>query len=224
MNPGYPYQQYQQPMYAPPQNLNAPGTIVIPPSNAPLYSPSNNGSTYEPSPQDDWRQPSGSGGGLFDSDTVPTPRDPGTGTGTGTGNESNSPFYNDDLNSPNSGVQLNPSQVPDQSIARTAHEAAVPKRPISYGFDTTGFRWIQGMLNFHKESNTWSVTYNRSQDDPFQGDLTLIVGADRLHHLPPGSAVQVRGSLDQASLDSRGRAMYRVEQIFELPVAVAHLQ
>lgn len=215
MSPGYPY---QQPMYAPPQNLSPPGTLVIPPSNAPLYNPSNGGSTYEADPKDDW-QPgtSGSGSGMFDSEPggVPTPKDPG----------GSSPFYQDNLNGPSTEVQP-ATEIEDAKVAAAsdpAPSAGTNARAVSYGFDTAGFRWIQGVLNYHPETSTWSVTYNRSQDDPFMGDLTLVFNRQPTGTLQPGTAVQVRGQLDKDNLDSRGRATYRVEAVYELPIAVARL-
>lgn len=238
--PGYTGYPYQQPMYAPPQNLTAPGTLVVPPSNAPLYSPgTNNGSTYERDPADTWQSPSGSGssgGGMFegnDADKVPAPKDPGAG--------SNSPFYNDPLNQPSTQIIPAPhipvaavSAASQPAVADPAATNAVGislapgnvavSRPVSYGFDTTGYRWLQGVLNYHAQNGTWSITYNRSQNDTFLGDLTLLVQPQQLSNLQPGMAVQVRGQLDSSALDTRGRASYRVEQIFELPVAVAQAQ
>ncbi len=215
---GYPYPQ--QPMYAPPQNLNAPGTLVIPPSSAPAYNPAPNGSTYENSPLDDWKTPANSGtsGSGTSGDDVPKPRDPGS--------SSDSPFYDDDPGKPNSGVQFTPDSPSDSAItvSQPAADAVAASRPLSYGFDTMGYRWIQGVLNFHEESKTWSVTYDRRQEDSYQGDLTLQVESDRLMNLKPGVAVHVQGQVDKVTLDSRGRATYRVRQIFELPMAVAGLQ
>lgn len=223
MGPSYPYQP--QPMYAPPQQMTAPGTIVVPPSGAAPYSPGTGGSTYESNPTDTWQAPgsTGSGGsnstgsGMFDSgsDGVPKPKDPGTNSGSG----SDSPFYSDPLNQPS--TQL----TPGSAGAMQAHQVAVARveapRSVNYGFDTIGYRWLQGVLNYHDESRTWSITYNRSQNDPFLGDLTLLVDAHLVSGLQPGTAVQVQGQLDKTVLDTRGRATYRVSQIFEVPVTVA---
>lgn len=116
MGPGYPY---QQPMYAPPGNLNAPGTLIVPPaSNAPFYDPSrpSGNSTYESNPSDTWQAPGGTGtgskSGTFESDdAVPKPKDPGT----------RDPFYND-LNSGAPTTSVDPSTTSDPAETRPASE------------------------------------------------------------------------------------------------------
>ena len=96
------YQQqapYGQQMYAPQGNFPPSGTMVIPPSNAPLYQPG--GSTYSnpgtpstpstPAQSDDFKKPSGSSDPRYfgpDEQQVPLPSDPGTGSGS-------QPFSND---------------------------------------------------------------------------------------------------------------------------------
>lgn len=90
------YQQgpYGQQMYGPQGNIAQPGTIVVPPSNAPLYQPG--GATYStpgtPNQPDDFNKPADSTDGRFFSpdDKVPLPSDAGSGTGTDT-----RPFSND---------------------------------------------------------------------------------------------------------------------------------
>lgn len=90
MGPGYmnPY----QPMYgAPGGGMAAPGTYVVPPGNAPLYSPSNSSGTgtFEAAPTDGFDAPNGSD----NSGGVPRPKDPGSSTDPNNG--TNSPFFND---------------------------------------------------------------------------------------------------------------------------------
>ena len=84
------YQQgpYGQQMYAPQGNFAQPGTIVVPPSNAPLYSPG--GSTYSnptppgtTNPTDSFGKPAQPGDGRYfgpGEDKVPTPKDAEPGT------------------------------------------------------------------------------------------------------------------------------------------------
>lgn len=85
------YQQgpYGQQMYAPQGNFAAPGTIYVPPSNAPPYTPG--GSTYSnpttpgtTNPSDDFTKPADSGGGRFftPDGEVPQPKDPDPGSDT----------------------------------------------------------------------------------------------------------------------------------------------
>jgi hypothetical protein len=78
--------QYPQQMYSPPGNLSQPGTLYIPPSNAPPYNPANSPSTYD-EPTDTWSNPdtgSDSDSRFFgedgDDSPVPDPRDAGSGT------------------------------------------------------------------------------------------------------------------------------------------------
>jgi hypothetical protein len=84
------YQQapYGQQMYGPQGNFAPSGTIVVPPSNAPLYAP---GSTYTaPSQTDSFAKPAESKDERYfgSEGSVPLPSDAGTGTGT-------RPFDND---------------------------------------------------------------------------------------------------------------------------------
>lgn len=86
------YQQggpYGQQMYAPQGNFAAPGTIYVPPSNAPLYTPG--GSTYSnpttpgtTNPTDVFTKPAESGGGRFftPDGEVPPPKDAEPGSDT----------------------------------------------------------------------------------------------------------------------------------------------
>lgn len=74
---------YGQPMYGQPQMMSptAPGTLVIPDSNAPPYDPASPGSTYEDA-TDDWqRSPDYDDGQFYRRDDteggVPQPREPG---------------------------------------------------------------------------------------------------------------------------------------------------
>ncbi len=103
--PGYAAPGYQQPMYAPPGTMNAPGTLVVPPSNAPLYSPSP-GSTYEKE-KDTFQSPGTGNSGnsqFYPDDAVPDPQDPGTGNKT----------FDGDLEAPKSGVNF----IPQSAAAR----------------------------------------------------------------------------------------------------------
>lgn len=94
------YQQgpYGQQMYGPQGNFAPSGTLVVPPSNAPLYQPG--GSTYSipgttPGQADDFKKPADADGGRFftpSDDKVPLPSDAGTGSGDGSGTR---PFSSD---------------------------------------------------------------------------------------------------------------------------------
>ncbi|MEJ7595098.1 MAG: hypothetical protein WKF77_26535 [Planctomycetaceae bacterium] len=93
------YQQapYGQQMYSPQGNFAPSGTIVVPPSNAPLYQPG--GSTYSipsttPTQTDDFKKPVNNDGDRFFSpdENVPLPSDAGTGADKGSGTR---PFSSD---------------------------------------------------------------------------------------------------------------------------------
>ena len=93
------YQQgpYGQQMYGPQGNFPPSGTIVVPPSNAPLYAP---GSTFSPPAQtDSFSKPEESKDQrYFGSDgNVPLPSDAGTGTGSGTGTGAGTRPFSSDL-------------------------------------------------------------------------------------------------------------------------------
>ena len=220
--PGY---QYQQPGYAPPGSYAPPGTLVVPPSNAPLYDPANGGgSTYESNPgaTDTWSPGGGNSGsgGMFDEGgLVPAPKDPNP-------NGANSPFYEEDNFKNNSGVQFNPEKPDDRSGGLVAPDQRFPSdallvaRPVSYGFDTGGYRWLQGVLRKDQATGKWGVTYNLSGDDTFRGDMVLTIPDEKLAGLDSGAVVQVRGKVDSENLDSRGRATYRVDHIYEVPVSI----
>ena len=90
--PMYQPYPYGQPMYAPQNGFNQPGTLVVPPAGTAPYEPG--GSTFEGDPikSDDFKRETGSGteGGKFfggEAGGVPPGKDPGT--------DSSAPFSND---------------------------------------------------------------------------------------------------------------------------------
>ena len=99
------YQQgpYGQQMYGPQGNFAPSGTIVVPPSNAPLYQPG--GSTFStpgttPGQADDFRKPADADGGRFftpSDEKVPLPSDAGAGAGDGSGGGSDTRPFDSDL-------------------------------------------------------------------------------------------------------------------------------
>ncbi len=100
--PMYQQGQYGQQMYGPQGNFAPSGTIVVPPSNAPLYQP--DGSTFSspgitPGQADDFKKPAAADGDRFftPDDKVPMPSDAGAASGDGLGKR---PFSNDLDSSP----------------------------------------------------------------------------------------------------------------------------
>ena len=91
------YQQgpYGQQMYGPQGNFAPSGTIVVPPSNAPLYQP--DGSTFSspgitPGQADDFKKPADGDRFFTPDDKVPMPSDAGAGSGDESGKR---PFSSD---------------------------------------------------------------------------------------------------------------------------------
>ncbi|MFN8706435.1 MAG: hypothetical protein ACK526_15385 [Planctomyces sp.] len=98
MGQPYPYQQpmYSAPGYSAPGSFAAPGTMVVPPSNDPLYNPapsgSGSGKTFDyndnPPAGNSDRKNTDTPFYPDKEDPVPTPRDPGAG---------DSGIFNEDL-------------------------------------------------------------------------------------------------------------------------------
>jgi hypothetical protein len=73
--PGYGQPMYGQPMYGP-GGYSQPGTLVVPPSNAPAYVP---GNTYDSNPNDDFKTDDTSKDPRYfggEDGKVPDPKDP----------------------------------------------------------------------------------------------------------------------------------------------------
>lgn len=193
--PGAGYQNYGQPMYAPPQMLNpqAPGTLVIPESNAPAYDPSK---TYESNPRDpsdDFRPP-GQDNRFFEPDNeegVPTPRG-----------------FGDDL-----GVQSNPDNGGGLPRPSTIQPVSATSAPLEYGFDTENYTWLRGVLRRDAGSGVWSIEYSPAARDRFGGQLYLTGPASLLQDFGDGAMADVHGRLDETQSDDRGRPLYRIDSI-----------
>lgn len=85
-------------------------------------------------------------------------------------------------------------------------------RPVAYGHHPD-FRWIQGVVDYDKESKSWFIMYDDQplESDQFGGDLTL---ADHplLSRLKPGDVVRIEGTLDSEE-DSRGKPVYQMTRV-----------
>lgn len=211
---------YGQPMYAPPQNLApgygpaAPGTLYIPESNAPLYEPSSPGSTYE-NGVDSWQPSPGSGSGSstdgqFYEGGVPQPREPNSGGS----------MFDEDLGRPS--TQLTPSrsgatQAVDAAVTTVSTRRVIPQ----YGFDENDYRWLRGILRFDESSQRWNVTYSLTEADRYRGDFNLLVDPQHLQGLRSGDAVDVRGQVVLNQVDSRGRPLYRVQNMQKMAIRIA---
>ncbi|MCP4783856.1 MAG: hypothetical protein GY903_21820 [Fuerstiella sp.] len=204
MNPGmYHGRPYGQPMmYAPPQSLNqaAPGVLQIPESDAPPYDPQ----TYDLDPDDDFNRPADDGQFFQedDEDSVPNPRDPGG-------------F--DEL-----GVPTTQTSEPGRNtVARPSSIQPVGARHVEYGYDTTDYRWLRGVLRYDGESRHWTITYSVAGNDQFGGMLSLAVSSQQIGSLTDGDPVDVSGYVDTTTRDSHGRDVYRVDSIRKMAVRIA---
>lgn len=205
MNPGTYYggPQYGQPMmYAPPQTLNqaSPGLLQIPESDAPPYDPQ----TYDRDPDDDFDRPAENGQFFPEdgADTVPNPREPGN-------------F--DELGIPTTQT----SQPGRNTVARPSTIQPVGARHVEYGFDTTNYRWLRGVLRYDDQSRHWNITYSVAGNDQFGGLLSLAVSSQQIGGLTDGDPVDVSGYIDTSTRDSGGRAVYQVDSIRKMAVRIA---
>ncbi len=89
-----------------------------------------------------------------------------------------------------------------------------------YGYDQKEYRWLQGMLDYDEATRTWYVTYNMKpgNEDELGGDVGLITNDSLLRmaqsgEIATGMVVRVVGSVDPTAHDSRGKPMYRVQQV-----------
>ena len=207
------YHPYQWPLrppgYMPPQQYaprhltpGAPGSLVIPPSNAPLYEPGSSldsdssPSTYEyDEDSDDWN--SGSSGEFYEDD-VPKPQEPRGGSG-----------FDDDFH----GAGRAPV---DSTIAGAVSNKA------QYGFDQRDYRWLRGILRFSETTDQWSITYNLNEDDRHGGILALITTPTQRKQFRRGSTVEVAGRLAVDELDADRRPMYRVATVEPINLQMTH--
>lgn len=208
MNYGNPY---MQPGYAPPQTLNpgAPGTLIIPQSDAPMYDPAQ---TYDDDIDDDFEK-SGSGSfyGTDSEEGVPRPRDL----------ENGSKMFDSDLGGP--GVNTGPPQ--NNSVSRPV---GAPVRSVSssasgspYGFDADEYRWLRGILRYDQNRRLWNIVYSLQEDDLFRGNFYLVIAPDQVAGLRPGDTVDLRGEVLHDPVDYRGRPMYRVASLQKTEVRIS---
>lgn len=90
--------------------------------------------------------------------------------------------------------------------------ASAQSRPVAFGHHPD-FRWVQGTVDYDKESKSWFIMYDDQpqESDQFGGDLTL---GDHtlLSRFQPGDTVRIEGSLDSTEEDSRGKPVYRMSR------------
>ncbi|MEZ6125451.1 MAG: hypothetical protein R3C49_20075 [Planctomycetaceae bacterium] len=192
--------RFAQPMYAPPQMINqaAPGTLYIPESNAPAYEPGSTyqpGSTFQEDPTDDFRK-SQDNNQFFqrdDTDGVPKPR----------GTDS-------DL-----GVQYSPSADGAIGLPRSSsiQPVSAMSTPMEYGFDTDGYSWLRGQLQFDPGRKEWIIIYSPAARDRFGGQLTLSGAAEVLASLQHGDLVDIHGHVHQTATDAGGQPVYHIESM-----------
>ena len=201
----YMHQPYRGPVYAPSNNFNRGGSLVIPESQEEPYVPNK---TYNEDPEDDFDSQ-----GADDGD-VPFPLDNGSGD-----------FFDRD-----SGDDLGPDvsierdsgirqagfvrETDDEMEFGLANSAlsSVPAGAIEYGFDTAQFTWIRGELRYDPTQQMWAVVYSPEGSDVYHGALPLRVSSEVMQGLDNGAAVHVKGRVVNAVA---GREVETAEYLVE---------
>lgn len=210
MNPGMYYgNPYSRPVYSPPQAIGngvAPGTLYIPESDAPPYSPQGSTNTYETDPpdnDDDFNRPNERFFTPDDDDgagDVPFPPD------------RNQDRFNGELgglSTQYSNPTHNATEIQQVSGASSTGE---------YGFDTKNYRWLRGILKYDSRSGGWMVTYSLAARDQYGGTLPIDADQQQINGLADGDTVDLHGYIDTSVRSPQGRPIYRVEAIERIDI------
>jgi hypothetical protein len=109
--------------------------------------------------------------------------------------------------------------VPTQAIEADGPEAlTIPQAPYAYDAE---YHWLRGIIRFDVESHTWIMTYssNPAEDDPHAGQI-LVADSPHLAPLKPQAVVLLRGEIDSQLSETAGRAMYRVDAVETVDLAL----
>ena len=106
-----------------------------------------------------------------------------------------------------------PVPVQNASVSRDIPEASPPvarSNSNPYLYDTKGYTWLRGIVDFDDQSKTWRITYNPDpRGDPFGGSLTLS-DDEKLGSLLPNDVVLVEGRIDNDRRDRFSKPIYHV--------------
>ncbi len=83
-----------------------------------------------------------------------------------------------------------------------------------FGYDSEGYSWLQGVIEFDSKYKVWHLTYSQSPDDndQFGGEVTLK-NPQHFKTLRSGQAVSVEGQFDPNQRDRLGKPVYEVTEI-----------
>lgn len=83
-----------------------------------------------------------------------------------------------------------------------------------FGYDTEGYTWLRGIIEFDSKHKVWHLTYSQSPDDSdqFGGEVTLK-NPEHFKFLRSGQAVSVVGEFDATQRDRLGKPVYEVSEL-----------
>lgn len=220
---GSPYQQYPGGNYiAPggtyvPQNSNGLSPTPVSPGTgsgvnpAPTFRPDGNAPAYPGGVDKPVPRPDASD---FGTDPNRTPQDNGF----------NTPFQPQGslpMGSPTVAagpLPGNPAALPMPMPTSVEQVRGQVTDGVEYGYDTTGYRWLKGLLTYDDIDKTWSIIYSLSPSatDRFGGEFTLAPDT-RLNGLQNDTPVQIEGFIDEKTRDKQlNKPMYRLTKILPL--------
>ncbi len=84
----------------------------------------------------------------------------------------------------------------------------------TFGYDTEGYTWLKGIIEFDPKHKVWHLTYSQSPDDDDQygGEVTLK-NPQYFKTLRSGQAVSVVGEFDATQRDRLGKPVYEVSEL-----------
>jgi hypothetical protein len=91
-----------------------------------------------------------------------------------------------------------------------------PSRPIPnpYYFDKQGYALMQGKVMRDPQGGGWRLRYTENPtQDTYGGSLLLVGNEDEIDTLMDDDTIRVRGRIDPSAKDSRGKPVYRVDQL-----------
>ena len=120
-------------------------------------------------------------------------------------------------------------QATGETTAKTPGAIAVPAsaRPIdpapttvpvinesNYGYDTAGYKWFKGTVEYDKADGAWHLMYapTPTQDDSYGGDISLA-DDPRLDALQHNDVIYVTGTLESGLTDRVGKPRFQIEQL-----------
>jgi hypothetical protein len=105
---------------------------------------------------------------------------------------------------------LTGGEIKESSLTREVKSIAEQQ----YAYDTSGHRWLQGVVNYDPRDTSWGIVYSidPSPTDPHNGYLTLI-NDPRLAALKDGDVVRLEGRVAPERLDFSSRPSYEVTTV-----------